>query len=216
MIHSIAYALQSVVFAADAGDSRYALHAVCVDEHGFTATDGKQLAHYADPEVASMFAPGLYLAADCGKVSAGSKAKGGRVEGNKISWTVGQKQKEQTLTVVEGRFPRYADILSRPGWPAATITVAKPSKLLEELQSSLDCSRFRLSIGAMGVQVSRPMCTWANAAVEGSGQIDLNLGLLADWLARIHGPAVVQVWDDGRPIIGKCGKSTYALMPMRD
>lgn len=222
------------VFAAAKESTRYAIHGVLWELHGkklrFVATDGRRMAR-VDGETAAVEKDGEYSAIVPVKTMLLlEKLLGDADEKISIGFTDNQIHINTTLAevtgnLVQGRFPKYADVIPANTDKKAQIEVeafrsaVRRGALLSTensrgVQLSFSDGKLRISSStpeAGEAEIKMPV-TYNGADLE----IAFNPAFILEMLRVINEPEIVMEFSDpGKPGLTKAGKDfIYVIMPV--
>jgi DNA polymerase III subunit beta len=230
-----ARAVRGVVFAADNESSRYALGAVLVEVQGdvvtFVATDGRRLAsvqcdHDQAVDDSQTLVPARVMAI-LARLADHAGDAGVQLEttGKEIVATIGNVT--VTALLLEGRFPRWRDVVPERDAKPTTVTRAD---LLSATRAAAICSSeeskgvlYAFSDGGIWLQgksgekgESSVTCEIVEAGDKAS--VKLDPAFVTEWLNGIDGdedPNVeVEAVDAESAVVLRCGDNTGVIMPL--
>jgi DNA polymerase-3 subunit beta len=228
-------AVRGVVFATDNESSRYALGAVLIEVKGdvvtFVATDGRRLAsvqcdHDQAVDDSQTLVPARVMAIIARLADhAGDESVQLEATGKEIVAVVGNAT--VTASLIEGRFPRWRDVL--PERDAKPTTVERAS-LLAATRAAAICSSeeskgVTYAFSADGIWLngkssekgeSSVTCEIVDAGDKAS--VKLDPAFVTEWLNGIAGDAdpnvEVEAVDAQSAVILRCGDNTGVIMPL--
>lgn len=228
-------AVRGVVFATDTDSSRYALGAVLIEVKGdvvtLVATDGRRLAsvqcdHDQAVDDSQTLVPSRVMAIIARLADhAGDDSVQLEATGKEIVATVGNAK--VTASLIEGRFPRWRDVL--PERDAKPTTVERAS-LLAATRAAAICSSeeskgVQYAFSADGIWLqgkssekgeSSVTCEIVDAGDKAT--VKLNPSFVVEWLNGIAGDAdpnvEVEAVDADSAVILRCGDNTGVIMPL--
>jgi DNA polymerase III subunit beta len=228
-------AVRGVVFATDNESSRYALGAVLIEVKGdvvtLVATDGRRLAsvqcdHDQAVDDSQTLVPSRVMAIIARLADhAGDDSVQLEATGKEIVATVGNAT--VTASLIEGRFPRWRDVL--PERDAKPTTVERAS-LLAATRAAAICSseeskgvQFAFSADGIWLQgrssekgESSVTCEIVDAGDKAT--VKLDPAFVTEWLNGIAGDAdpnvEVEAVDAESAVILRCGDNTGVIMPL--
>ena len=234
-------AVRGVVFSADAESSRYALGAVLIEVEGevvtFVATDGRRLSsvrceHDLAVDNSTTLVPARVMQIIARLADqAGDDSVQLEATGKEVVATIGREKKGRRRTVtallMEGRFPRWRDVL--PDRDVASTTVDR-SLLLAATRAAAICSSeesrgVEYAFSAEGVWLhgqsaekgeSSVTCDIVEAGAKAG--VKLDPAFVVEWLNGIDGdeePTVsIEVVDAESAVVLRCGDNTGVIMPL--
>jgi DNA polymerase-3 subunit beta len=228
-------AVKGVVFAADNESSRFALGAVLIEVKGdvvtFVATDGRRLAsvqcdHDQAVDDSQTLVPSRVMAIIARLADhAGDDSVQLEATGKELIAVIGNAT--VTASLIEGRFPRWRDVL--PERDANPTTVERAS-LLAATRAAAICSSEEskgvlFAFGAEGIWLqgksaekgeSSVTCEIVDAGEKAT--VKLDPAFVTEWLNGISGddaPNVeVEAVDADSAVILRCGDNTGVIMPL--
>ena len=240
-------AVRGVVFATDTDSSRYALGAVMIEVKGevvtFVATDGRRLAcvqcdhdqavddrrepeHKGEKVEPPLLVPSRVMAIIARLADhAGDDSVQLEATGKEIVATIGTAK--VTASLIEGRFPRWRDVL--PERDAKPTTVERAS-LFAATRAAAICSsdeskgvQFAFSDDGIWLQgkssekgESSVTCEIVDAGDKAT--VKLDPAFVVEWLNGIAGDAdpnvEVEAVDADSAVILRCGDNTGVIMPL--
>jgi DNA polymerase-3 subunit beta len=230
-----ARAVRGVVFAADSESSRYALGAVLIEVKGdvvtFVATDGRRLAsvqcdHDQAVDDSQTLVPARVMAI-LARLADHAGDAGVQLEttGKEIVATIGNVT--VTALLLEGRFPRWRDVVPERDAKPTTVTRAD---LLSATRAAAICSSeeskgvlYAFSGDGIWLQgksgekgESSVTCEIVEAGAAASVKLDPTF--VTEWLNGIDGdedPNVeVEAVDAESAVVLRCGDNTGVIMPL--
>ena len=231
-----ARAVRGVVFATDNESSRYALGAVLIEVAGdvvtFVATDGRRLASVEcarsqnednDPIAPLVPARVMEIIARLAD-HAGDAGVQLEATGKELVATVGTAR--VTALLVEGRFPRWRDVLPERETKA---TVVSRADLLSATRAAAICT----SEDSRGVEYGFADGIWLHGKSSEKGEssitcevleagkkcsVKLDPAFVSEWLRGISGDAEpnveIEAVDEQSAVVLRCGDNTGVIMPL--
>ena len=231
-----ARAVRGVVFATDNDSSRYALGAVLIEVAGdvvtFVATDGRRLASVEcarsqnednDPIAPLVPARVMEIIARLAD-HAGDAGVQLEATGKELVATVGTAR--VTALLVEGRFPKWRDVLPKRETKA---TVVSRADLLSATRAAAICT----SEDSRGVDYGFADGIWLHGQSSEKGEssitcevleagkkcsVKLDPAFVSDWLKGIDGDAQpnveIEAVDEQSAVVLRCGDNVGVIMPL--
>lgn len=227
-------AVKGVVFAADKESSRYALGAVLIEVSGdvvtFVATDGRRLAsvtceHDQAVDDSTTLVPARAMDI-IGRLAKNAGDAGVQLEatGKELVATIGTTR--VTALLVEGRFPRWRDVLPKR---EAKATVVSRADIFSATKAAEICT----SEASRGVDYGFADGIWLHGQSGEKGessitcdvleagkkcQVKLDPKFVLQWLTGIDGeeePNVeIEAVDDQSAVVMRCGDNVGVIMPL--
>ena len=227
-------AIRGVVFATDNESSRYALGAVLIEVKGdvvtFVATDGRRLASVTcehdqavDDSTTLVPARAMEIIARLAD-HAGDAGVQLEATGKELVATVGTAR--VTALLVEGRFPRWRDVLPERETKA---TVVSRADLLSATRAAAICT----SEDSRGVEYGFADGIWLHGKSSEKGEssitcevleagkkcsVKLDPAFVSEWLRGISGDAEpnveIEAVDEQSAVVLRCGDNVGVIMPL--
>lgn len=228
-------AVRGTVFATDAQSSRYALGAVLVECKGdavtFVATDGRRLSAFAaehdlavDDSQTLVPARAMDIASRVAS-KAGDEAVQLEASTNELVATIGGTT--ITARLVEGKFPRWRDVL--PKRDAKATTVNRDALLAATRAAAIVTSEqskgVQYTFGSTGIWLHGQSAECGESSVTcdvvtpgESCTVKLDPTFVVEWLNGISGDAEpeveVEAVDGDSAVVLRCGDHTGVIMPL--
>lgn len=227
-------AVRGVVFATDNESSRHALGAVLIEVKGdvvtLVATDGRRLASVTcehdqavDDSQTLVPARAMEIIARLAD-HAGDAGVQLEATGKELVATIGTTR--VTAVLVEGRFPRWRDVLPKR---EAKATVVSRADLLAATRAAAICT----SDDSRGVEYGFSDGIWLHGKSSEKGEssvtcevveagkkcsVKLDPAFVSEWLRGISGDAEpnveIEAVDDQSAVVLRCGDNTGVIMPL--
>jgi len=227
-------AVRGVVFATDNESSRYALGAVLIEVAGdvvtLVATDGRRLASVAcehdqavDDSQTLVPARAMEIIARLAD-HAGDAGVQLEATGKELVATIGTAR--VTALLVEGKFPRWRDVLPERD---AKATIVSRADLLAATRAAAICT----SEDSRGVEYAFADGIWLHGQSGEKGEssitcevveagkkcsVKLDPAFVSEWLRGISGDAEpnveIEAVDDQSAVVLRCGDNTGVIMPL--
>jgi DNA polymerase-3 subunit beta len=227
-------AVRGVVFATDNESSRYALGSVLVEVAGdvvtLVATDGRRLASVTcehdqavDDSQTLVPARAMEIIARLAD-HAGDAGVQLEATGKELVATIGTAR--VTALLIEGRFPRWRDVLPKRETKA---TVVSRADLLSATRAAAICT----SEDSRGVEYGFADGIWLHGQSSEKGEssitcevlevgkkcsVKLDPAFVSEWLRGISGDAEpnveIEAVDDQSAVVLRCGDNTGVIMPL--
>lgn len=228
-------AIRGTVFATDSQSSRYALGAVLVECKGdavtFVATDGRRLSAFAaehdlavDDSQTLVPARAMTIASRVAG-NAGDDAVQLEASANELVATIGGTT--ITARLVEGRFPRWRDVV--PKREAKASTVNRDTLLAATRAAAIVTSEqskgVQYTFGSTGIWLHGQSAECGESSVTcdvvtpgESCTVKLDPVFVVEWLNGISGDAEpeveVEAVDGDSAVVLRCGDHTGVIMPL--
>lgn len=228
-------AVRGTVFATDSQSSRYALGAVLVECKGenvtFVATDGRRLSSFsAEHDLAVDDSQTLVPARAMDIASrvagrAGDEAVQIEASANEIVCTIGGTT--ITARLVEGRFPRWRDVLPKRDAKASTVNreALLAATRAAAIVTSEQSKGVQYTFGKDGIWLHGQSAECGESSVTcdivtpgESCTVKLDPVFVTEWLNGISGDAEpeveVEAVDEQSAVVLRCGDHTGVIMPL--
>lgn len=229
-------AVRGVVFATDNESSRYALGAVLVEVKGdtvtFVATDGRRLSSVTcehdlavDDSTTLVPASAMELIAElaekAGNASVQLEASGNEVIASVWDFTV-------TARLVDGRFPRWRDVLPERDAKATTVdryalmTATRAAAIVTSEQSkgvSYTFTSDGIHLHGQSAECGESSVTCDVVEAGDKATVSLDPTFVTQWLDGVDDPNAepeveVEAVDAQSAVILRCGDVTGVIMPL--
>lgn len=228
-------AVRGTVFATDSQSSRYALGAVLVECKGdavtFVATDGRRLSSFAaehdlavDDSQTLVPARAMAIASKVAG-NAGDEAVQLEASANELVCTIGGTT--ITARLVEGRFPRWRDVLPKREAKATTVNRAEllAATRAAAIVTSEQSKGVQYTFGSTGLWLHGQSAECGESSVTcdvvapgESCTVKLDPVFVTEWLNGISGDAEpeveVEAVDEQSAVVLRCGDHTGVIMPL--